>query len=65
MRQFLPPLQGNQLWQVTTEDILNYLSWRYPLLESLSGDSHNTVSNALRAYDRLVLMESQNIHFNQ
>jgi hypothetical protein len=32
---------------------------------SLFGDSHNTISNALRAYDRLILMESQNIHFNQ
>jgi hypothetical protein len=32
---------------------------------SRSGDSHNTVSNALRAYDRLVLKEYRNIHFNQ
>jgi hypothetical protein len=35
MRQFLPPLRGNQLWQVITKDIMDYLSWRHPLLESL------------------------------
>jgi hypothetical protein len=32
---------------------------------SLFGDGHNVVSNALRAYDRLVLKESHNIHVNQ
>jgi hypothetical protein len=31
---------------------------------SLSDDSHNAVSKALKAYDRLVLKESRNIHAN-
>jgi hypothetical protein len=35
------------------------------VIASLSGDSHSSVSNALRAYDRLVLKESRNIHANQ
>jgi hypothetical protein len=35
------------------------------VIASLSGDSHSAVSNALRAYDRLVLKESHNIHVNQ
>jgi hypothetical protein len=35
------------------------------VIASLFGDSHNAVSNALRAYDRLVLKESHNIHVNQ
>jgi hypothetical protein len=35
------------------------------VLASLSSDSHHDVSNALRAYDRLVLKESHNIHVNQ
>jgi hypothetical protein len=32
---------------------------------SLFGDSHSVISNALRAYDRLVLKESHNILVNQ
>jgi hypothetical protein len=35
------------------------------VIASLFGDSHSAVSNALRAYDRLVLKESCNIHVNQ
>jgi hypothetical protein len=35
------------------------------VITSLSGGSHSIVSNALRAYDRLVLKESHNIHVNQ
>jgi hypothetical protein len=35
------------------------------VITSLSGDSHSIVSNALGAYDRLVLKESHNIHVNQ
>jgi hypothetical protein len=35
------------------------------VIASLSSDSHSAVSNALRAYDRLVLKESHNIHVNQ
>jgi hypothetical protein len=35
------------------------------VIASLSGDSHSAVSNALRAYDRLVLTESHNIRVNQ
>jgi hypothetical protein len=35
------------------------------LIASLSGDSHSAISNALRAYDRLVVKESHNIHANQ
>jgi hypothetical protein len=35
------------------------------VIASLSGDSHSAVSNASRAYDRLVLKESRNIHVNQ
>jgi hypothetical protein len=35
------------------------------VIASLSDDSHNAVSNASRAYDRLVLKESRNIHVNQ
>jgi hypothetical protein len=35
------------------------------VIASLSGDSHSAISNALRAYDRLVLKESHNIHVNQ
>jgi hypothetical protein len=34
------------------------------VIASLSGDSHNAVSNALRAYDRLILKESRNINVN-
>jgi hypothetical protein len=34
------------------------------VIAPLSGDSHSAVSNALRAYDRLVLKESRNIHAN-
>jgi hypothetical protein len=35
------------------------------VIASLSGDSHGVISNVLRAYDRLVLKESCNIHANQ
>jgi hypothetical protein len=35
------------------------------VIASLPGDSDNVVSNALRAYDRLVLKEYHNIHVNQ
>jgi hypothetical protein len=35
------------------------------VIKSLSGDSHSVVSNALRAYDMLVLKGSCNIHANQ
>jgi hypothetical protein len=35
------------------------------VIASLSGDSHSVVSNALRAYDRLILKESRNILGNQ
>jgi hypothetical protein len=35
------------------------------VIMSLFGDSRSAVSNALRAYDRLVLKESHNIHVNQ
>jgi hypothetical protein len=35
------------------------------VIASLSCDCHSAVSNALRAYDRLVLNESCNIHVNQ
>jgi hypothetical protein len=35
------------------------------VIASPSCDSHNAISNALRAYDRLVLNESRNIHANQ
>jgi peptidoglycan hydrolase CwlO-like protein len=35
------------------------------VITSLSGDSHNVVSNAVRAYDRLDVKESYNIHANQ
>jgi hypothetical protein len=35
------------------------------VIASLSGDSHSAISNVLRAYDRLVLKESHNIHANQ
>jgi hypothetical protein len=35
------------------------------VIASLSGHSHNVISNALRAYDRLVSKESHNIHANQ
>jgi hypothetical protein len=39
-------------------------SSRTRAIASLSGDNHSVVSNALRAYDRLVLKESHNIHVN-
>jgi hypothetical protein len=70
VRQFLLLVRGNKVWQVMTEDILDYLSWRHPLLESLrpasvSSDSPNAISIALRAYDRLVVKESRNIQANQ
>jgi hypothetical protein len=35
------------------------------VIASLSGDSHSVVSNALRAYDRLVVKESHNTQANQ
>jgi hypothetical protein len=35
------------------------------VIVSLSAESHSVVSNALKAYDRLVLKESRNIHVNQ
>jgi hypothetical protein len=35
------------------------------VIASLFGDNHSVVSNALRAYDRLVLKESHNIYVNQ
>jgi hypothetical protein len=35
------------------------------VIVSLSSDNHIVVSNALRAYDRLVLKEFHNIHVNQ
>jgi hypothetical protein len=35
------------------------------VIASLSGDSHGSISNALRAYDRLDVKESHNIHMNQ
>jgi hypothetical protein len=35
------------------------------VIASLFGDSHSAVSNALRAYDRLVLKKSHNIHVDQ
>jgi hypothetical protein len=35
------------------------------VIASLFGGSHSAVSNALRAYDRLILKESRNIHVNQ
>jgi hypothetical protein len=35
------------------------------VIASLFGDSHSVVSNALRAYDRLVVKESHNIQTNQ
>jgi hypothetical protein len=35
------------------------------VITSLSDDSHNVVSNAVRAYDRLDVKESCNIHANQ
>jgi hypothetical protein len=35
------------------------------VIASLFGDNHSVVSNALRAYDRLVVKESRNIHVNQ
>jgi hypothetical protein len=34
------------------------------VIASLFRDSHSVVSNALRAYDRLVVKESRNIHVN-
>jgi hypothetical protein len=34
------------------------------VIASLFGDGHSAISNALRAYDRLVLKESHNIHAN-
>jgi hypothetical protein len=34
------------------------------VIASLFGHSHSAISNALRAYDRLVLKESRNIHAN-
>jgi hypothetical protein len=33
--QFLPLLRRNKLWQVMTKDIMDYLSWKHHLLESL------------------------------
>jgi hypothetical protein len=35
------------------------------VIASLSGDSHSVISNALRAYDRLVVKESRKIHVNR
>jgi hypothetical protein len=35
------------------------------VLTSLSNDSHNAVSKALKAYDQFVLKEFHNIHANQ
>jgi hypothetical protein len=35
------------------------------IIVSLFSDGHSAISNALRAYDRLVLNESRYIHANQ
>jgi hypothetical protein len=35
------------------------------VIASLSGDNQSVVSNVPRAYDRLVVKESRNIHVNQ
>jgi hypothetical protein len=63
MRQFLPPLRGNKLWQVMTKDILE--ASLSGVIALLSGDSHSGISNVLKAYGRLILKESRKIHVNQ